>query len=260
MPLAYLAAKTYGMETEAEEICRDAALPGHPPILPNASLLVPSFPILKKGSTSINWPRVERQEFVFEAVDSRIVVSAAESLIIDTAKAPKVVSPVAKKTPVSADAGGWDVEEEFVISPTSPTTDDIGGEGWDIDAESIDIPDSPERTINQSLAGVSYGTSAASFWMRNSQIPAHHIAAGSFEGAKQMLISQVGIADFSPLKSFFTEIYQASFAFLSANPGLPAIALPINQKGPNVLPENIFKLSDLNVQLKTAYQTVTSGK
>jgi coatomer subunit alpha len=107
------------------------------------------------------------------------------------------------------------------VAETGESWGDAGdAEGWDIGDEGVEDDIGLTETEVQAE-----GISQAEYWIRNSPLAADHIAAGSFESAMQLLNRQVGAVNFEPLKPKFLQIYQASRAFLAANPGLPALEL-----------------------------------
>jgi coatomer subunit alpha len=130
--------------------------------------------------------------------------------------------------------------------------------GWDIDEDG-----EAEIDIGASQVPVQ-GVSDAEYWIRNSPLAADHIAAGSFDTAMQLLVRQVGVVNFEPLKSKFLEIYRASRTFLATQSGLPPLQLYVRRDHGDRshslprLPWDYEKIK--SVQMRDALKLVTANK
>lgn len=200
--LAYLTAKSNGMDEEAASILElsgiseeDVKLPSHSaaPNRPNA--VVPTF--------KINWPVKNTGASAFEKV--MLGEAGDEDFVAANAYAEEDLAD-----PDVERAAGFEDDE-----------DEADADGWDM-GEDVDI-EGESDFVNVEAAEAGAGSSEADSWARNSPIAADHIAAGSFETAMQLLNRQIGAVSFTPIQWRFEEIYTASRTFLPANPGLPPL-------------------------------------
>ncbi|XP_043540753.1 coatomer subunit alpha-like, partial [Chiloscyllium plagiosum] len=102
-------------------------------------------------------------------------------------------------------------------------------------------------------------------WCNNSQLPADHLVAGSFETAARLLHDQVGVVNFAPYKSLFLQAFARGRSVYQALPCLPTMyGYPQrNWKEAGLksgLPAVGLKLSDLIQRLQVCYQLTTAGK
>lgn len=137
--------------------------------------------------------------------------------------------------------------------------------------EDLEIP--ADATVPEVAAEASYfvtptmGVPKSQSWVQNSSLAGEHAAAGSFDSAMRLLNRQLGITNFSPLKSVFLELHLASQSLLPTLVSVPVLPLflergwtdnsPVNTKGS---PAILTKLSSLEEKLKVAYTTITGGK
>ena len=196
-PLAYLAAKTHGLEEEAAAILEAAGMTQEPSVLSHAQLLKAPTPIVKKFD--LNWPLLPITKNIFESGPGAAVATpVSPEMDLMHVPAPTAVTeadaweddmqdfadlnPV-KKAPSSISPGGF----------AKPDIDLDDGEGWGMD-DDLDIP--LELESNGKAASVSSptavfsmpgpGLSASDHWIRNSGIAIDHCAAGSLESAMQV--------------------------------------------------------------------------
>jgi coatomer subunit alpha len=178
VPLAYLAAQTYGLADEAAQIAAAAGLTSMPPVLPNASLLVPPCPIYSDFES--NWPQDHTAKASVRAAIANGAAHAASTAEPTATKAAPQTQQ-AEVAPV-ADWGADDID--FTKDPEVELDE---GEGWDIDAElDIEIPSEESSPVHAGFAPPSRGPAPESIWVRNSTLAADHAAAGSFESAMQV--------------------------------------------------------------------------
>ncbi|CAI0422907.1 unnamed protein product [Linum tenue] len=91
-------------------------------------------------------------------------------------------------------------------------------------------------------------------------------AAGNFDTAMRLLHRQLGIKNFSPLKSMFLDLHSGSQTYLRAVSATSVISLAVerwNESGaPNVRapPALVFSFSQLEEKLKAGYKATTAGK
>jgi len=207
-PLAYLTAKSNGLEEECQSILEMTGLTEDQISMPTVGdSLAPPRTIVP--TYKANWPVKEASHSSFE-----------KALIGEVSGAPAEETPdlMNEDVPVVEDKG-----------LTAPGEEEDAGEGWDLgddlaldaagndsDFVNVDNPDAPTEATGAA-------TSEADMWARNSPLAADHVAAGSFESAMQLLNRQVGAVNFEPLKPRFLDIYQASKTYLPASTGLPPL-------------------------------------
>jgi coatomer protein complex subunit alpha (xenin) len=190
-PLAYLTAKTNGLDDIASEILGAAGLT-------EADVEdVPSFgqstlkpPPVVTSTANLNWPSSSTGPNFF---DQALADGALEEA--DGAANGEVED--------SAALDKWENEEE---------EEDAEAEegGWDLDADTADVaatedPDVAEES--ELSAGATPGLPEPQHWTRNSPFAADHIAAGSFETAMQVGARSAlhcSVSTDTPARSFST--------------------------------------------------------
>lgn len=172
-PLAYLTAKTNGLDELALEILEVAGLSeADIDDVPSfgASTLKPP-PVVNK-TTDLNWPTINVGENYFEKALANGALEGGEPYVngIDgTAVGSSALDDWAK-----------DEEAQEEIPPD--------GEGWDLDADAEEAEEEEEEPdLEEELgAGATPGVSETALWVRNSPFAGDHVAAGSFETAMQV--------------------------------------------------------------------------
>ncbi|KAL8829927.1 MAG: hypothetical protein Q9170_005970 [Blastenia crenularia] len=245
-PLAYVTAKTHGLDQECQEILDIAGLTEDQIRLPQIGKpLQPPKPIVPTHKA--NWPTKATSHSVFEkallgedgAVDGDAPVTNGFDHNDEIAEDENVKGPVGEEE--DEDAAGWDM-------------------GDDINTEA----DNDFVNVETTEAGAA--SSEAEMWARNSPIAADHAAAGSFETAMQLLNRQVGAVHFAPLKPRFLEIYQASRTYMPANAGLPplinyvrrTIDMTDSRKVLPIVPRDLESL--VTTELQEGYNAMKSNK
>lgn len=282
--LAYLTAKTHGLEEEAEIIADAFAKADQsvPDVLPGAELFQPPVPIMQQES---NWPLLSVSKGFFEgamaARNSSIsnpIGSGAVNVPSTAFQAPNIDLNVAADT--WGDDARLDLDDDERPPRSADNPDDEGGQdaggekGWDIDDGELDIPADLIVAATESHdanEGAGYfvapvrGQSYAQLFSQNSKLPVDHVLAGSFETAMRLLHDQVGVVEFEEYKNIFLQTYARSKTVFSGLPSLqPLYSYPMrnifagNLK--NVLPAIGLKLSDLIARLQKAYEMTTTGR
>ncbi|KAK7426301.1 hypothetical protein QQZ08_007202 [Neonectria magnoliae] len=206
-PLAYMTAKSNGLEEECQAILEATGLTEDQLTVPTlgAPLAIPK-PIVP--TFKANWPTKATSQSVFE----KALLGQVEGLSLEDV-------PAANGTEF-ADA----LEDDAAIKRSGALIEDDEEDvaGWDMGDD--DVPDVESDFVNVETADAGgAGSSEADLWARNSPLAVDHIAGGSFETAMQLLNRQVGAVNFAPLKERFLEVYQASRTFLPATEGLPPL-------------------------------------
>lgn len=178
-PLAYLTAKTNGLEEIADDILEAAGLSeadiDDVPTFPASSLRSP--PVVT-STTGINWPSLSTGENFFD----RALANGA----LEGGVEPAYVNGEAGAAVASSALDAWARDEE--------THEEIDPEegGWELDAEAAEFQsdhggdESPAAEGEELGAGATPGASETEWWVRNSPLAVDHVAAGSFETAIQV--------------------------------------------------------------------------
>ncbi|KAJ3129796.1 hypothetical protein HK100_008413 [Physocladia obscura] len=266
LPLAYLAAKTHGLDEEAANILGSSGLEFEPKIPVSGELLKPPAPILKQSD--LNWPQLTVARSFFEA---------------GFVSADKLGNSIAAPVPITnnevEDVGDWDDEDALNLPDdgvpkakvAKVAVEENEEDGWDLD-DGLDLPDTTAGLAVGTTAAVetyappAVGPSVSETWLRNSQLAADHIAAGSFETAMQILNRQVGAVNFAPLKAQFMSIFQSSKAYLPCNPSVIPLSVALQRSadegkaGRAIFPFQPMTVSIMISKLQEAYTATAGGK
>ena len=205
-PLAYVTAKSNGLEDECRSILDISGLTEEQIKLPSVGEpLQPLKPIVP--TFKANWPVKGASHSFFE----KALLGEVGGGDDETAPLSNGFEHIDQVDEAEAKTGngqlGDDEEEDAA--------------GWDM-GDDINI-EVESDLVNIDSAQTGADISEAEIWARNSPIAADHVAGGSFETAMQLLNRQVGAVNFAPLKPRFLEIYQASKTYLPASAGLPPL-------------------------------------
>ena len=177
-PLAYLTAKTNGLDEIALEILEAAGLTeadvDDVPSFGTSTLRPPS---VITSTADLNWPSISTGESFFE----RALVNGN---LEGGSDAPYVNGHDAGAAASSA-LDEWAKEEE--------AEDDVVADedGWDLDAGGDEVAAEAEKDDEEEAeedlgAGANPGISETELWTRNSPFAGDHVAAGSFDTAMQV--------------------------------------------------------------------------
>ncbi len=179
--LAYLTAKTNGLDDVALEILEAAGLTeadvDDVPSFGQSTLKPP--PVITP-TTNLNWPTLSAGESLFEKMLANGNLDAG-------ADAP-YLNGVDSGAAASAALDDWAKDEEG-------NEDIVAEEGaWDLDADAEDAAeDEQEEEVAEEEAdlgaGATPGVSETELWTRNSPFAADHVAAGSFDTAMQVSLA-----------------------------------------------------------------------
>ncbi|KAL0959956.1 hypothetical protein HGRIS_011620 [Hohenbuehelia grisea] len=257
-PLAYLTAKTNGLDDLALEILQAAGLTeadiDDVPTFGASSLKPP--PVVTP-TTDLNWPAVAGPENFWD----RALASGALEGGVESPYANGDAGGVAASSALDA----WAKEEEEIPDDLDPEEG-----GWELDADGGDFQSAADEEEavpeDEELgAGASPGVSEVEHWTRNSPLAADHVAAGAFESAMQLLNRQLGIVNFNVLKPIFISIYRSSHTYLSPVASLPPLHLhvrrDITESAPSrVLPVAARTLQSVRSELAEGYRFVSGNK
>ncbi|XP_076892088.1 coatomer subunit alpha-1-like [Bidens hawaiensis] len=260
LPLAYVTAKTHGLNDIAEGLADK--LERNVPVLPSGrshSLLIPPTPVLCGG----DWPLLRVMKGIFEGGLDSVGRDAPEEYE-DAADADW-----------GEDLDIVDVEniqngDVSMVSENDEAHEENEEGGWDL--EDLELPvdvETPRATTARSSVFVAPtpGMPVSQIWVQKSSLAGEHAAAGNFDTAMRLLNRQLGIKNFKPLKSFFLDLHTGSHTHLPTFPSSPIISLAIERgwsesASPNVRnpPALVFSFSQLEDKLKAGYKATTAGK
>ncbi|KAJ2591620.1 hypothetical protein H4R99_006688 [Coemansia sp. RSA 1722] len=290
LSLAYLTAKTHGLEEEAESIRAMAEVDESDiagvPSAGSATLLYPATPI--KTAPELDWPQLHVSKGIFDGRfnfgDKGAGPRPGKSRVADIATA------MVDGEEAEDGSGAWGVDDDgdniggMVTHDTygdAGADSEFGGDadlldgdgeaegGWGIDDDGeLDAEIAAEATAAAAAGFVppQPGVSELEIWSRNSPLAADQIAAGNFEQAMKLLRDQIGIVSFDALKPAFMEIYTASRSVLTTAPLSPAARIPLRRdpvestERSQFLPAQIYSMTSALEQLQQGYRATTAAK
>ncbi|KAK9448864.1 coatomer WD associated region-domain-containing protein [Limtongia smithiae] len=251
--LAYATAKASGLTDVAAEILEASGLTDEDISLPELGAPVPAISVAHETfKETLDLKPSEATYF------EKLLAGQVEAMSLEE-------KPVNGNGDVTANSLGLEDYGDDDFAPKDGIDDfDEDGGGWDIDEKLLDAEDMEADSTTQEVTS-NVGASEADLWVRNSPCPADHVAAGSFDSAMQLLNRQAGIADFTPLKARFLEVYQASKVYLPATEGMPSITTYIrrnkNETATNrilpAMPKSVSQISSTDLQ--EAYRLVRTN-
>ncbi|TFY69325.1 hypothetical protein EVG20_g3199 [Dentipellis fragilis] len=255
-PLAYLTAKTNGLDELALEILQDAGLTeadvDDVPDFGRASLK--PLPVVT-DTTNLNWPSIPGGESFFDRAlaNGNLEAGAAEPYMNGdhSAAASAALDNWAKDEEdqdLAADEDGWDL--------------DAGGDAQAEEGEEEAAAQEEEEELG---AGASPGVSETEIWTRNSPFAGDHVAAGSFDTAMQLLHRQFGVVNFEHLKPLFLSVYRSAHAYLTPIASLPPLHLhlrrnPAESSLTRVLPVAVVTLKQVRAELSEGFRAVSGNR
>ena len=266
--LAYLTARTHGLDEEAEKIKEgvDTEKSPLPDPAPGARLFQPPPPIAQSEQ---NWPLLTVSRGFFDTA------------MMAGKKAEGVAAGLVADDDDEAAEGGWGDDADLGLDEDGEDKDDfkdaegeddVEGDGWAPDEDDLDLPADLETPVAETPGGEdgyfvapTRGVPPTQHWTNNSALPIDHILAGNVESAFRLLHDQVGVVNFESYKTHFISSFSRSRTTLVGLPSAPSLyGYPqsnwkeANPK--NGLPAVGLKLNDLVSRLQSAYQLTTSGK
>lgn len=253
VPLAYLTAKTNGLDDLARELLETAGLTEDDvsgiSVPAKKSTLTPPTPL--NTSYPPHWPTKGVKASFF---DQALAAASGEA---EVDYAPQEDSLM----------NGGEAQEANLWGEAEAAEEEVPAEAdaWDLAAEepeAIPEPEQSEEGVEQQQQEPEFDTAVgvpeADLWTRNSPLAADHVAAGSFETAMQLLNRQAGVVDFAPLKPLFVDIYRSSKLYLPANASMPPLTIPLRRNrdeagGRNVLPLVARSVQSATAELNNAY-------
>ncbi|KAF5734159.1 coatomer subunit alpha-1 [Tripterygium wilfordii] len=261
LPLAYITAKTHGLQDAAERLA--AELGDNIPSLQEGkvpSLLMPPTPIMCAG----DWPLLRVMKGIFEGGLDNVGRGAAEEEEDADGAWGEDLGMV--------DADGLENEDVTAVLEDGEEAEDNEEEGgWEL--EDLELPpeaDTPRASVNARssvFVAPTPGMPVSQIWIQRSSLAAEHAAAGNFDTAMRLLSMQLGIRNFAPLKSMFLDLHAGSHSYVRAFSLAPVVSLAVERgwnesASPNVRgpPALVFNFSQLEEKLKLGYKATTTGK
>ncbi|KAH7886951.1 coatomer WD associated region-domain-containing protein [Phlebopus sp. FC_14] len=258
-PLAYLTAKTNGLEAEATGILDAVGLSeadvDDVPAFGRSTLKPP--PIVTSTANQ-NWPSVSMGDDFFDR-------ALANGHLDSDGNIPYVNGVDSAALDVSSTLDDWAKEENFDAI-------DVEEGGWELDADGGEAEGQTEEEFEDAVdesedigAGAAPGVSESELWVRNSPFAGDHVAAGSFDTAMQLLNRQFGVVNFTILKPLFLSIYLSSHAYVSPIASLPPLQLhvrrnPSETSPSQVLPVVVRSLASICAELSEGFRLVSGNK
>ncbi|KAK2031691.1 Coatomer, alpha subunit [Colletotrichum zoysiae] len=206
-PLAYMTAKSHGLDEECQAILEATGLTEEQLETPTiGEALTPPKPVVP--TYKANWPTKATSQSVFE----KALLGQVEGLSLDDEPAAANGFEDAAEDDGAAKKNGNLIDAD----------DEEDAAGWDLGDDVVPEIEGDFVNVDSAEAGGA-GSSEADLWARNSPLAVDHVAGGSFESAMQLLNRQVGAVNFAPLKPRFLEVYQASKTYLPASANLPPL-------------------------------------
>eukprot|EP01034_Spumella_vulgaris_P022091 gene22091-28190_t len=264
--LAYLAAKTHGLDETADRLLEMLQASGAPvpKVLQNASLLQPPTPIFRCE----NWPLLA----VGQSALSSVVDASNKS-----GSASGGVSNVVHDDDDN-DQNAWgddlDLGDDDAVEGKAPAAKAAAaGGGWGDDE--IEMSDD-EETFQNVSSGVTnnddgyFPTPAAGnaptvSWCSESAHCADHFAAGSVESALKLLNSQIAAVEVHKLKLASLSLFVGSSVFVPGFPLVPSnrtylVRDATNKNNAKPFPSLTLKVASLLELLKSAYKSFTNAQ
>jgi coatomer protein complex subunit alpha (xenin) len=276
LALAYLTAKTHGLEETAArllELLSTSGLPV-PEVNPHACLLLPPTPIYR----SENWPQLAVSKSAVAAgaegggissmaMDNDGFHDAAEGggnwgddddLFEDEADAGDKKAAAAQKEKAPKAGAGWG-DDDLDLSDDEPATPASPSKG---SAETTRNADGSVFVVPNA------GNPPTIAWCAESSHCADHFAAGSADSAVQLLNRQIAATNVAPLKAGAISLFLGSTAYLPGFPLTPSnrsylvrdAGKPAPGTAAKTFPALTLKVTALLEQLKQAYRAFTNAQ
>lgn len=250
-PLAYLTAKSNGLEEECQSILEATGLTEEQLTIPKlGEPLTPPKPVVP--TYKANWPTKATSQSFFE----KALLGQVEGLSLED-------EPAAAANGLGFEDAAEDGAKQN--GALAEGDDDEDAAGWDM-GEDI-VPEVEEGFVNvESTDAGGAGISEADLWARNSPLAVDHAAGGSFESAMQLLNRQVGAVNFAPLKPRFLEVYQATKTYLPASAGLPPLVNYVRRNVEETDPRKVLPIIPRDLEylaandLQRGYDSMKANK
>lgn len=172
-PLAYLTAKSNGLDELAEEIAAESGTSGEQiASLPRTKPSNLTPPSAVTSTDSLVWPSVGVEQSFFDKALAAAADGTTLEMAVESAEADGL-EEWAGEAEEEEGAAAEEAEEAWDLAAEEPAEEEVGLE---VEAGADAEPEDPAAP----------GISESELWLRNSPLAADHVAAGSFETAMQV--------------------------------------------------------------------------
>ena len=269
--LAYVCAKTHGLDEEAAELASSLGEDALPSLLPNAELIMPPPPILKED----NWPLLRVSKGYFDTMGAGGADEAEYMDAMEDAADAWGGDDLDLDLGV-ADGGDDDVDAVDELLGVEKGDEDGEGDdddegGWD-DLDDLDLPADAAAVDDGASVGDVFvaptpGVPPTQRWAEKSSIPGEHAAAGAFDSAARLLNRQLAAKSLVALKSSFVNQALGTHAYVPGLPGTTPVVVALDRNWSADVPvqkptspSTLHTVEDFEDQLKRAYKMTTEGK
>ncbi|KAJ1426745.1 vesicle coat complex COPI, alpha subunit [Ochromonadaceae sp. CCMP2298] len=260
LSLAYLTAKTHGLQESAARLAELLAVSSIPipQVDPRAALLQPPTPIFR----SENWPQL----------------AVAQSAVSNLDAAKGIADMNVAEDYYDAGEGDWGDDEDLFDEEEGGEQKSAPrekGEGWgedDLDLSDDDLPPPKgSQEVTRNADGSTFtmpgaGNAPPLAWCADSSHCADHFAAGSADSAVQLLNRQVAAVHLAPLREAATSLFIGASGYLPGFPLAPSNRSYLLREGGasgasgKPFPALTLKVTSLLDELKLAYRAFTSAQ
>ncbi|KAG5494165.1 hypothetical protein JKF63_02000 [Porcisia hertigi] len=262
LPLAYVTAKSHGLEEMASMLLERMEPSVAERVQAQPFSPAPERPVVEPVME--NWPMLQVEESVF----ARLL------------KEPGELDPIAQPDLDEGGAvgAGWDDDDDDGVlngatagarDSEALAEDNEEGGGWDDDLD-IDVSTALPAVAGGAAANRGYVVPRehppmTQSWADAYTLPAFHIAAGSFASALHLLQRQIGLADPTPLRPYFMQLW-AGVNGCRPVPNGPSAIFVMSTQSPDIdtdahnapaLPDFMPVLAE---KLRLGYQLFVEGK
>eukprot|EP00658_Telonema_sp_P-2_P058507 TRINITY_DN469_c0_g1_i1.p1 TRINITY_DN469_c0_g1~~TRINITY_DN469_c0_g1_i1.p1 ORF type:complete len:1228 (-),score=236.64 TRINITY_DN469_c0_g1_i1:177-3860(-) len=267
--MAYMHARTHGLSEAADQLAEQLGLEviaklDKYMVSKAKKLLVPPNPINRLVGEDVDWPTLNTSKGFFDAEEipsNNYGVDPQDPFDLDGDVGGWADDPVGDLDDLGGDAGGMgDLGEMDEMGGD-------GGEGWDMgDLGDIDLSGIPTPKHSDLVGFYSpptKGQTSQQLWSQKSNVIADQVAAGSFEVARNLLESQLGIVELAPLREVFLSITLGAFAAVPMGSPLPARMQGLHRKveGREAagMPSVCVTTESLSKEMKMGYALFNKG-
>ncbi|CAD2214759.1 coatomer protein complex, subunit alpha (xenin) [Angomonas deanei] len=260
LPLAYLTAKSNGLEEVAANIYSKMSDEVKKNI--DQTECPKSDPSPKPTPQTDNWPMLQVEESIFT------------KLLKQTGELDVLAANVEELDDDAADAWGDGDDDDLFKemdeegdSPLQGAPEEAEGDGWDDDLD-IDV-----NAVLKSAAGTKSDAGfvvppalppISTHWVETSTVAAFHVAAGQFTSAFHLLKGQIGLKDPAPLKKeallLWSSVNVSRPAWLTSSVSFSLTAAGSSATNSKHIPRVPNYMPHLLDTLKSGYQAFTDGR
>ncbi|KEG08003.1 putative coatomer alpha subunit [Trypanosoma grayi] len=256
LPLAYLTAKSNGLDELASELL-ERMEPEVAERMQQTKVNCVSEATRPTALTE-NWPMLQVEESVFAR------------LLKEPNQFNGIEAGIEEEEEEALAGAGWDEDEgDSAAGRDAEEAEELNGVeggGWDDDLD-IEVP--VERGADGAQKGMyvvpNEHPPLSRQWVDNYSLPAFHVAAGSFSTAFDLLRRQIGLCDPAPLKPYMINLWASVNASRPASL-VPSVMFPLTtfpmeeQRGSQHVPQLPDYVPVLTEKLKAGYAAFVEGR